>query len=78
MSRNGEKGYIASPQTPEDYYRIVKDAIANIGNVSSKEIQNEYKAEYSMVACAQKYFDLYKKYSLYNYSKYFYEIYTPN
>ena len=26
----------------------------------------------------QKYFDLYKKYSLYNYSKYFYEIYTPN
>ena len=27
----------------------------------SKEIQDEYKAEYSMVACAQKYFDLYKK-----------------
>lgn len=59
--RNEENGYISSSHTPEDYYRIVKDAIANIGNVSSKEIQNEYKAEYSMVACAQKYFDLYKK-----------------
>lgn len=58
--RNGENGYLSSSHSPEDYYRIVKDAIINIGNIASKEIQNEYKAEYSMVACARKYVELYK------------------
>lgn len=41
--RNGENGYISSSHTPEDFYRIVKDAIANIGNVSSKEFKMSIK-----------------------------------
>lgn len=40
---------------------MVKDVRGNVGNVASKNIQNEYKAEYSMVACSQKYLELYKK-----------------
>lgn len=59
--RNGKNGYLSSSHSPEDYYHTVKDAIGNVGNVASKDIQNEYKAEYSMVACARKYVELYKK-----------------
>ena len=38
------------------------DAITNVGKVSTKEIQDEYKEEYSMVACARKYLELYRRY----------------
>lgn len=60
--RNGENGYLSASHTEDDYYHTVMDAITNVGNVSSKEIQDEYKAEYSMVACARKYFELYRRY----------------
>ena len=56
--KNGENGFLSILHV---YNYIVKDVIANVGNVSSKEIQNEYKAEYSIVVCALKYFELCKK-----------------
>lgn len=57
--RNGENGYLSSSHSPEDYYHTLKDAIGNVGNVTCEDIQNEYKAEYSMVACAKKYLNLF-------------------
>lgn len=58
--RNGENGYLSSSHSAEDYYHTLKDAIGNVANVACDDIQNEYKAEYSMVACARKYVELYK------------------
>ena len=59
--RNGENGYLSASHSAEDFYHAIKDAIANVGMVSSENIQNEYKAEYSMVACAKKYYKLYER-----------------
>lgn len=59
--RNGENGYVSSSHSPEDYYKTIKDAIANVGGVTSDNIVAEYKEKYSMIACAKAYLMEFKR-----------------
>lgn len=59
--RNCENGYISFSHSSEDYYKTIKDAIANVGGVTSKQIIEEYKEKYSMIACAKAYTEEFKK-----------------
>lgn len=59
--RNGENGYISSSHSSEDFYKTIKDAIANVAGVTSKYIITEYQEKYSMVACAKAYLEEFEK-----------------
>lgn len=59
--RNHENGYISSSHSYKDYYETIKDAIANVGGVTSEYIITEYKEKYSMIACAKAYTEEFKK-----------------
>lgn len=58
--RNGENGYIGSEVSDEAFYKAVKQALSDSGNVTRESIILEYRNRYSMEICAEKYMQVYQ------------------
>ena len=59
--KDGVTGYLAKNFDDEEFYKKVKQAINEKGKISSENIKDYYKSFFSMEACAEKYYDTYKR-----------------
>ena len=58
--RDGENGYLSEGFDDENFYKKIKQAIAERGKISSESIKAEYERLYSMKTCATQYEKLYQ------------------
>ena len=58
---DGVTGYLTKDFDDEEFYRKVKQAMNEKGNISPERIRQYYERNFSMEVCAEKYYDTYKK-----------------
>ena len=57
----GKNNYCSPSFDDEDFYQTIRRALDERGKLSRSLIKKDYEDNYSMKACAQKYYDVYKK-----------------
>jgi len=58
---DGVNGYLAESFDDEEFYRKIKQAISERGKIPSESIKQLYEKHFSMEACAENYYEAYKK-----------------
>lgn len=58
---DGVNGYVAESFDDEDFYRKIKQAMNERGSIPPERIKQHYETHFSMEACAENYYEAYKK-----------------
>lgn len=59
--KDGRNGYISTDFSDEAFYLKIKQALDERGKINKENIKREYKSNYSMEICAEKYYTVYKE-----------------
>ena len=58
---DGVNGYLSESFDEEDFYRKIKQAMNERGSIPPERIKQHYETHFSMEACAENYYEAYKK-----------------